>query len=92
MKECDHVLAIGDTLYIEVQGGDTARLRCRVVDLKDRVLYTDYPINDQTGKTSFLLNGTEINAFFLSMGRRICFSLFCFTEKRNDSYACFYSS
>ncbi len=73
MKECDHVLAIGDTLYIEVQGGDAARLRCRVVDLKDRVLYTDYPINDETGKTTFLLNGTEINAFFSQHGQAYLF-------------------
>ncbi|MFY0757789.1 flagellar brake domain-containing protein [Metabacillus dongyingensis] len=60
---CDHVLNIGDRLFLEIEDG--VKLKCRVVDLLDQVLYTDYPFNEKTGKPSFLLNGTHLDAFFV---------------------------
>lgn len=50
---CDHVLNIGDRLFLEAEDDQSVKLKCRVVDLLDQVLYTDYPFNEKTGKPFF---------------------------------------
>lgn len=39
------------------------KYRCRVVEKMENKLYIDYPVNNKTGKTVFLLNGTQLKAF-----------------------------
>lgn len=59
------MLNIGDRLIFEMKDDQSVKLKCRVVDLKDQVLYTDYPVNEKTGKPAFLLNGTHLSATFV---------------------------
>ncbi len=39
------------------------KFRCRVVEKMENKIYIDYPVNNKTGKTVFLLNGTQLKAF-----------------------------
>lgn len=59
------MLNIGDSLLFVLKDDQTSKLKCKAVDLKDRVLYTDYPVFEKTGKTAFLLNGTHLEASFV---------------------------
>ncbi|WP_017755605.1 flagellar brake protein [Calidifontibacillus oryziterrae] len=59
------MLNIGDKIFIELKySEERQRFKCKVVEKKDNYLFIDYPINEKTGKTAFLLDGTEIKVSF----------------------------
>lgn len=39
--------------------------RCKLVETHDDVLYIDYPVNQQSGKTGFFFEGTQFKATFV---------------------------
>lgn len=58
------MLKIGDMINLEPTiNPKNEKYRCRVVERKENKLYIDYPVNAKTGKTVFLLNGTQLKAF-----------------------------
>ncbi|THE15065.1 pilus assembly protein PilZ [Bacillus timonensis] len=58
------MLKIGDLIYLEPTiNPNGEKYRCRVVEKIENKLYIDYPVNNGTGKTAFLLNGTQLKAF-----------------------------
>ncbi|MFS0863535.1 flagellar brake protein [Fredinandcohnia sp. 179-A 10B2 NHS] len=68
------MLKIGDTINLETLiNPDGEKYRCRLVEKIDNKLYIDYPVNEKTGKTVFLINGTQLRAFFLGDSTSIYF-------------------
>lgn len=65
LRESDYVLKIGDVITLETKGEKLERLRCKLVERKGNKLFIDYPINVDTGRTAFLIIGTELNASFV---------------------------
>lgn len=60
------MLKIGVTIYLETEIGDvTEKYKAKLVELNDKFLYIDYPINEATNKTSFFFDGGEFKASFL---------------------------
>lgn len=60
------MLNIGETVTLEpINNVDGEKYRCRVVEKKGDKLYIDYPINEQTGRTVFLIDGTQLRASFV---------------------------
>ncbi|MDR4888739.1 flagellar brake domain-containing protein [Fredinandcohnia sp. QZ13] len=58
------MLKIGDLIYLEPTiNPNGEKYRCRVVEKMENRIYIDYPVNNSTGKTVFLLNGTQLKAF-----------------------------
>ncbi|WP_077618623.1 flagellar brake protein [Bacillus sinesaloumensis] len=58
------MLKIGDMINLEPTiNSNDEKYRCRVVERIDNKIYIDYPVNDKTGKTVFLLNGAQLKAF-----------------------------
>lgn len=63
------MLKIGATIQLEVGDEDRVeKFRCKLVERKGNKLYIDYPINERTGKTGILLDGTQLKATFLGQG------------------------
>jgi c-di-GMP-binding flagellar brake protein YcgR len=60
------VLDIGDVINLETKDGNVERLKCKLVDKKANQLYIDYPINESTGRTAYLMIGTELIASFIN--------------------------
>jgi c-di-GMP-binding flagellar brake protein YcgR len=61
------MINIGDTLVLELkQDSKFERYKCRLVEKNGEFLYIDYPINIDTSKTAFLLDGTQLKVTFAS--------------------------
>ena len=59
-------MKIGDTITLEPKYNvEDESYRCRVVEKKANKIYIDYPINDKTGRTVFLIDGTQLKASFV---------------------------
>ncbi len=66
LRKSDNVLKIGDVITLETKGEKLERLKCKLVERKGNKLFIDYPINLETGRTAFLIIGTELNASFVT--------------------------
>ncbi len=59
-------LKIGTNIILESISSDVKdRLRAKIVEQKNNILYIDYPTNIQTNKTSFLLEGGQYCVSFV---------------------------
>ncbi len=59
-------LKIGTNIILESISSDVKdRLRAKIVEQKNNILYIDYPTNIQTNKTSFLLEGGQYRVSFV---------------------------
>ncbi|MCH1624768.1 flagellar brake protein [Ferdinandcohnia quinoae] len=68
------MLKIGDTINLEpIYNPSGEKYKCRLVERIDNKLYIDYPINEETGKTVYLLNGTQLKAFFIENNTSVYF-------------------
>jgi c-di-GMP-binding flagellar brake protein YcgR len=60
------MLKIGETLILEPIDGQTKhKYKCKVAEIFPNSIHIDYPINMETGKTVFLLNGMQFKASFV---------------------------
>ena len=66
IRKSDFVLKIGDVINLETNDEKAEMLKCKLVELKENRLYIDYPININTGRTAFLMVGTELVASFVN--------------------------
>lgn len=61
------MMNIGDQLTLELKYSDRfERYKCKLVERKDQKLYIDYPINIETKKTAFFIDGTQLKCSFVS--------------------------
>ncbi|MRX71021.1 pilus assembly protein PilZ [Bacillus lacus] len=58
------MLNIGDVLLLEQEGEGKQRMKCKIADLDSNYIYIDYPINEESGKTAFLMNDECLYASF----------------------------
>ncbi|RAK22183.1 c-di-GMP-binding flagellar brake protein YcgR [Anoxybacillus vitaminiphilus] len=60
------MLKIGSTLILEPTDGQTEhKYKCKVADIFPNRIHIDYPVNMETGKIVFLLNGMQFKASFV---------------------------
>lgn len=60
-------LKIGTVITLEPTFTERVeRFRCRIVEKTDSVIYIDYPINVQTKKTVFLVDGAQFRATYMN--------------------------
>ncbi|WP_071395611.1 flagellar brake protein [Bacillus tuaregi] len=60
------MLTIGNSLILEPKYSDRMEtFKCRLVERKGNILYIDYPINVQTNRTTFLVDGTQLRVSFV---------------------------
>ncbi|MFZ3588627.1 flagellar brake protein [Bacillus sp. DJP31] len=60
------MINIGDTIILEPKNSvDNEKYRCKLVEKNGEKLFIDYPINMKTGRTVFLLDGTQLKASFV---------------------------
>lgn len=58
---------IGDQLTLELKYTDKfEKYKCKLVERKGQHLFIDYPINIETKKTAFFIDGTQIKCSFVS--------------------------
>ncbi|MCD7033346.1 flagellar brake domain-containing protein [Metabacillus sp. GX 13764] len=57
------MINIGDVLLLE-DIETLEKYRCKAVEITEEYLLIDYPINEKTGKTAFIMNGAEFSASF----------------------------
>ncbi|MFJ7951362.1 flagellar brake protein [Lysinibacillus sp. NPDC096418] len=56
-------IKIGTLLQLEpTYSKQIEKFRCKVVEQKDNIIYIDYPTNENTKKTAFLVDGAEFRA------------------------------
>jgi c-di-GMP-binding flagellar brake protein YcgR len=56
---------IGDLLILEQKySSQKEKFKCMVVEMEGGYLYIDFPINMETGKIAFLVDGTQLNVSF----------------------------
>lgn len=61
------MMNIGDQLTLELKYSDRfEKYKCKLVERKDHQLYIDYPINLETKKTAFFIDGTQLKCSFVS--------------------------
>ncbi len=59
------MLKIGNTLILEQKYSiEKETYKCMIVEVDDETFYTDYPIDVQTGKVAFLMDGTQLKASY----------------------------
>jgi len=62
------LLKIGMPITLELKHSDQEEpevFRCKLVEYHDDVMYIDYPVNQNTGKTGFFFEGTQFKATFV---------------------------
>lgn len=60
------ILNIGDVIILELKNSEKLeRYRCKLVERDENKLYIDYPINQETNKSAFLLDGTQLKGTFV---------------------------
>jgi c-di-GMP-binding flagellar brake protein YcgR len=58
---------IGETLLLELTYSEKSeKYKCKLVEREGNNLYIDYPIVQETNKTAFLLDGTQLKATFMA--------------------------
>lgn len=61
------MIKIGDVLILELKYSEkTEKYKCKLVERDGMNLYIDYPINQETKKTAFLMDGTQFKATFVT--------------------------
>ncbi|MFB6465985.1 flagellar brake protein [Cytobacillus sp. Hz8] len=60
------MIKIGDIITLELKYSDKfEKYRCKLVEKQGENLYIDYPTNNETNKTAFLMDGTQLKCTFL---------------------------
>lgn len=60
------MINIGETIILEPRNSvEDEKYRCKLVEKDGEHLFIDYPINVKTGRTVFLLDGTQLKASFV---------------------------
>jgi c-di-GMP-binding flagellar brake protein YcgR len=60
------MINIGDTIILEPKNSvENEKYRCKLVEKKGELIYIDYPISLNSGKTAFLLDGYQLKGSFV---------------------------
>lgn len=72
------MIKVGMPLFLEKvdDNNEIISYRSRIIDLDDTYWYIDYPINEQTGKVTFLLDGLKLSAWFVGFKDQAVYRFF----------------
>jgi c-di-GMP-binding flagellar brake protein YcgR len=60
------MINIGDTIILEPKNSvENEKYRCKLVEKKGEQIFIDYPVNMESGRTVFLLDGTQLKGSFV---------------------------
>lgn len=77
-------LKIGTLLTLEPMYTERLeKFRCKVVEKNEEIIFVDYPINEATKKTAFLLDGAQFHAVFYTDGNSYSFKT-TIVGRKND--------
>ncbi|HWK23234.1 MAG TPA: flagellar brake domain-containing protein [Ureibacillus sp.] len=63
-------IKIGTALILEPTYTDEVeQFRCKIIEQENNILYIDYPVNTETNKTVFLIDGSQFRASFMTEDR-----------------------
>lgn len=66
------MLNVGDVIILEdVDAKVVKRYKSKIVEIRDEELYIDYPFDETTGKTSFLLNNQKLKAYIVTKEQQV---------------------
>ncbi|MDC3415396.1 flagellar brake protein [Aquibacillus salsiterrae] len=66
------MIKIGTQLMLELKKENgLERFRCKVVEQEDNLIYVDYPINENSGRTGIFTTDTEFHARFVGQDHSI---------------------
>lgn len=61
------MIKVGDILTLETKyAKKIEKYQCKVADIKPNTVLIDYPVNLETGRTAFLLDGTQLKGYFVT--------------------------
>ncbi|MBU8879117.1 flagellar brake domain-containing protein [Bacillus sp. FJAT-29790] len=60
------MINIGDVLILEPYSDKVEKYKCKLTEKEGSKLYIDYPINLDTGRTVFLIDGTQLKGTFVA--------------------------
>lgn len=60
------MIKIGDPIRLEPLDGSARQYRSKVLAVDGGAIHIGYPVDEQTGKTVYLLNGMQFKASFVS--------------------------
>ncbi|MGD6831499.1 flagellar brake protein [Sutcliffiella halmapala] len=61
------MLKTGVILTLHMQNDEgVERYRCKVQEVKGNEFYVDYPVHIKNGKTTYIINGTQLNVSFVT--------------------------
>lgn len=61
------MIEIGDLLQLELKYSHKfEKFKCKLVERKDSYFYIDYPVNIETNKLAFLIDGTQLKCSFVA--------------------------
>lgn len=67
------MINIGETIILEPKNSAAdEKYRCKLVENKGKQLFIDYPVNTKTGKTVFLIDGTQLKGSFIGTDNIVC--------------------
>lgn len=78
------MMQVGMPIFLEKvnDNDDIITYRSRIVELNDLSIYIDYPINQQTGKVTFLLENTPFTAWYVGSVDQAVYRFFTSVTKR----------
>ncbi|ABO67514.1 Conserved hypothetical protein [Geobacillus thermodenitrificans NG80-2] len=59
------MIKIGDRIWLEPLDGSTRQYQSKMLSVADGVIHISYPVDEQSGKTVYLLNGMQFKASFI---------------------------
>ncbi|WP_078380156.1 flagellar brake protein [Sutcliffiella halmapala] len=61
------MLKTGVVLTLQIHNDEGVnKYRCKVQEMNEKEIYVDYPVQMNNGKTTYILNGTELNVTFVT--------------------------
>ncbi len=61
------MMKIGSQFILEIKYSDKfEKFKCKLVERKGQFIYIDYPINTETKKTAFFIDGTQLKCSFVA--------------------------
>lgn len=61
------MINIGDVLLLEPSHSEKVeKYKCKIVEKSENKIYIDYPVNMETNRTVFLMDGTQLKGTFVS--------------------------
>ncbi|MGL4523858.1 MAG: flagellar brake protein [Bacilli bacterium] len=77
------MLSIGDTLHLQKEEGEiVTRYKCKVMNIDEKNIFTDYPVDEATGKICFFMTDQKFMGSFLTKTDKVNYTFMTFVVGR----------